>query len=180
VKNVILTFGASGSGTSTLGQKICGELGYTWMDTDDYFWMPTTPPFTQKRPREERIELIKKDIDEAENAVLSGSIAGWGDALIPYFTLAVRIEMDHNLRMERLKNREKQRFGSRIDPGGDMYEHHLAFVEWAKTYDTGGVDVRSKAKHDVWQKLLPCGILCLDGADSVEDNFAKVKNMLKQ
>ncbi len=117
MKNVILIFGASGSGTSTLGQKICGELGYTWMDTDDYFWMPTTPPFTQKRPREERIELMKKDIDEAENAVLSGSIAGWGDALIPYFTLAVRIEMDRNLRMERLKNREKQRFGSRIDPG---------------------------------------------------------------
>ena len=59
-----------------------------------------------------------------------------------------------------------------------MYEHHLAFVEWAKTYDTGGVDVRSKAKHDVWQKLLPCGILYLDGADTIEENFAKVKNML--
>lgn len=178
MKHVIHIFGASASGTTTLGQKICDELGYTLMDTDDYFWMPTTPPFTQKRPREERIELIKKDINEAENAVLSGSIAGWGDALIPYFTLAVRIEMDPAIRIDRLVKREKQRYGSRIEPGGDMYEHHLAFVEWAKTYDTGGVDVRSKAKHDVWQKLLPCEILHLDGAASVEENYAKVKSML--
>ena len=178
MKHVIHIFGASASGTTTLGQKICDELGYTLMDTDDYFWMPTNPPFSQKRPREERIELMKKDMDEAENVVLSGSIAGWGDALIPYFTLAVRIEMDPALRIDRLVKREKQRYGSRIEPGGDMYEHHLAFVEWAKTYDTGGVDARSKAKHDVWQKLLPCGILYLDGADTIEENFAKVKNML--
>lgn len=178
MKHVINIFGASASGTTTLGQKICDELGYTLMDTDDYFWLPTNPPFSQKRPREERIELMKKDMDETENVVLSGSIAGWGDALIPYFTLAVRIEMDPAIRIDRLVKREKQRYGSRIEPGGDMYEHHLAFVEWAKTYDTGGVDVRSKAKHDVWQKLLPCGILYLDGADTIEENFAKVKNML--
>lgn len=178
MKHVIHIFGASASGTTTLGQKICDELGYTLMDTDDYFWLPTNPPFSQKRPREERIELMKKDMDETENVVLSGSIAGWGDALIPYFTLAVRIEMDPAIRIDRLVKREKQRYGSRIEPGGDMYEHHLAFVEWAKTYDTGGVDVRSKAKHDVWQKLLPCGILYLDGADTIEENFAKVKNML--
>lgn len=178
MKNVIHIFGASASGTTTLGQKICDELGYTLMDTDDYFWLPTNPPFSQKRPREERIELMKKDMDETENVVLSGSIAGWGDALIPYFTLAVRIEMDPAIRIDRLVKREKQRYGSRIEPGGDMYEHYLAFVEWAKTYDTGGVDVRSKAKHDVWQKLLPCGILYLDGADTIEENFAKVKNML--
>ena len=178
MKHVIHIFGASASGTTTLGQKICDELGYTLMDTDDYFWLPTNPPFSQKRPREERIELMKKDMDETKNVVLSGSIAGWGDALIPYFTLAVRIEMDPAIRIDRLVKREKQRYGSRIEPGGDMYEHHLAFVEWAKTYDTGGVDVRSKAKHDVWQKLLPCGILYLDGADTIEENFAKVKNML--
>ena len=42
MKNVIHIFGASGSGTTTLGKKICEELGYTQMDTDDYFWMPTS------------------------------------------------------------------------------------------------------------------------------------------
>ena len=110
MKHVIHIFGASASGTTTLGQKICDELGYTLMDTDDYFWLPMNPPFSQKRPREERIELMKKDMDETENVVLSGSIAGWGDALIPYFTLAVRIEMDPAIRIDRLVKREKQRY----------------------------------------------------------------------
>ena len=93
MKNVIHIFGASGSGTTTLGKKICEELGYTLMDTDDYFWIPTEPPFTLKRPKKERVELMKNDINKLENVVISGSLADWGDELIPCFTLAVRIEM---------------------------------------------------------------------------------------
>ena len=41
MKNVIHIFGASGSVTTTLGKKICDELGYRFMDTDDYFWLLT-------------------------------------------------------------------------------------------------------------------------------------------
>lgn len=179
MKNVIHIFGASGSGTTTLGQKICAKLGYTFMDTDDYFWLPTEPKFVQKRPQEERLRLMLRDMSAAENVVISGSLTDWGDSLIPYFTLAVRIEMDQALRIQRLVQREKMRFGSRVEPGGDMYAQHIAFVEWAKAYDTGGLEIRSKAKHDEWQKLLRCEILQLDGASSVNDHFEKVKNMLQ-
>lgn len=77
-----------------------------------------------------------------------------------------------------IKKREKERFGSRIEPGGDMYQQHLEFIDWAKKYDTGGLNMRSKAKHDEWQKLLPCEVLCLDGADTLVENFAKVKYIL--
>ena len=178
MKNVIHIFGASGSGTTTLGQKICEKLGYTFMDTDDYFWMPTDPKFTRKRPREERIALMKRDIENAENVVISGSLVDWGDALIPYFTLAIRIEMEQALRIARLEQREKDRFGDRIAPGGDMYRQHLDFIAWAKSYDTGGMNMRSKAKHDAWQKLLSCEILHLDGANTVEEHLARVKEIL--
>lgn len=54
------------------------------------------------------------------------------------------------MRIARLKKREKERFGSRIEPGGDMYQQHLEFIDWAKKYDTGGLNMRSKAKHDEW------------------------------
>ena len=70
MKNVIHIFGASGSGTTTLGKKISEELGYKLMDTDDYFWMPTQPKFTLKRPCEERIELMIRDIKSATNAAI--------------------------------------------------------------------------------------------------------------
>ena len=69
MKNVIHIYGASGSGTSTLGRKISEELGYKFMDTDDYFWLPTNPKYTTKRSKEERLALMKKDISENDNIV---------------------------------------------------------------------------------------------------------------
>ena len=180
MKNVIHIFGASGSGTTTLGKKISEELGYKLMDTDDYFWMPTQPKFTLKRPCEERVELMIRDIKSAENVVISGSLADWGDVLIPRFTLAVRIAMDPSVRIARLIQREKERFGSRIEPGGDMHQQHIDFIEWAKSYDTGGVHMRSKAKHDEWQKLLLCECLHLDGGNTIEHNFEIVKQKLNK
>ena len=180
MKNVIHIFGASGSGTTTLGKKIADELGYKHMDTDDYYWLPTDPKFTRKRPATERVALMKKDIEQSENVVISGALAGWGDPLIPYFTLAVRIELEQSVRIERLRQREKARFGSRIEPGGDMYRQHLEFIEWAKSYDIGGVHMRSKAKHDEWQKLLLCECLHLDGGNTIEHNFEIVKQKLNK
>jgi len=48
---LILITGASGSGTSTLGAALAKELGIAHLDADDYYWLPTTPPFTAKRDR---------------------------------------------------------------------------------------------------------------------------------
>lgn len=177
-KNVIHIYGASGSGTSTLGKKLSEELGYRWMDTDDYYWMPTNPPYTRKRDIRERVAMMKRDILETEHVVISGSLSGWGDELIPYFTLAVRLVTDTELRIRRLRERERGLWGTRIAPGGDMYWHHLEFIEWAKAYDTGDAAVRSKAKHDAWQKTLPCEQMVLDGADDLEENCQAVKSVL--
>ena len=180
MKKVIHIFGASGSGTTTLGDKICRELGYILMDTDDNFWMPTDPKFTTKRPIQDRIRLMRRIMEMSQNVVISGSLADWGNVLIPSFTLAIRIEMEQSLRLERIRQREQRTFGSRIEPGGDMYETHRAFMEWAKSYDTGGPEIRSRRKHDQWQTLLSCPVLLLDGADTVEANYQKDLQFMKQ
>ena len=177
-KNVIHIFGGSGSGTSTLGRKICNELGFKFMDTDDYFWLPTDPKFTAKRPADERLALMLADIASAENVVISGALGGWGDPLIPHFTLAVRLETAADIRIERLKKRERERFGSRIDEGGDMHLQHLEFLAWAKKYDTAGPEMRSKARHDEWQKQLHCPLICLDGGEDLEQNFRTIAKAL--
>lgn len=177
-KNVIHIYGASGSGTSTLGRKICDELGYKFMDTDDYFWMPTNPPYTTKREVSERLRLMKEDLENADNVVISGSLTDWGDVLIPFFTLVIRLVTDTDIRIERLKKREYEELGNRIKPGGDMYEHHLEFLDWAASYDTAGIDSRSKAKHDEWQKLLQCEQIVLNGGDNLDENFERVRQAL--
>ena len=63
-------------------------------------------------------------------------------------------------------------------PGGDMYTHHMEFIEWARKYDTGSVNMRSKAKHDEWQNLLLCKQIVLNGADDLEENFKKVQRSM--
>lgn len=178
-RNVIHIFGASGSGTSTLGEKICSELDYKFMDTDDYFWLPTDPKFTVKRKPEERLTLMRKEIRNAENVVISGSLVDWGDELIPLFTLAIRLETEADIRIARLRKREKERFGDRIEPGGDMFEEHCKFIAWAESYDTGDLSMRSKAKHDEWQALLPCRLLTLNGADDLNANYEIVRSRLE-
>lgn len=175
---IIHIYGPSGSGTSTLGKYISEKLGYYWMDTDNYFWQPTDPPYTTKRDRLERIALMKKDVLKWRNVVISGSLVGWGNELIPFFTLTIRIETETTIRLERLNKRERTRFGVRIDIGGDMYDTHRKFIEWASAYDTGDLNIRSKAKHDEWQKLLHCKQIELDGGNTLEHNFKIVQTYL--
>ena len=59
-----------------------------------------------------------------------------------------------------------------------MYQNHPEFLEWAASYDTGDVNMRSKAKHDEWQKLLSCKRIVMDGAGDLDANFQCVKREL--
>lgn len=174
MKHVIHIFGASGSGTSTLGRAIAARTGYMFLDSDDYLWLPTDPQYTTKRPAEERLALLERDIDAAENAVVSGSLVGWGDPLMPRFTLAVRLVVPHDVRMARIERRELDRYGDRIRPGGDMYEISQAFLAWAAAYDDGPTTMRSRAMHDLWQQKLSCPLLTLDGTRPVEELVSEV------
>lgn len=177
-KQIIHLYGASGSGTSTIGRFISEKSGYFFMDTDDYFWEATDPPYQVKRKRADRLALMKNDIARYDKVVISGTFVDWGDELIPLLTLAIRVETDTVVRIERLKKREREHFGSRIDLGGDMYETHRAFLEWAASYDDGDLNMRSKAKHDEWQKLLQCRQIVLDGSLPVEKNFEIIQQNL--
>ena len=155
MKHIVHIYGPCGSGTSTLGREIGRRLGFRFLDTDDFFWLPTDPQYTQKRPLEERLALLEEELDKPGDVVLSGALIPWGNPLIPRFTLVVRLEAETQLRLERLKARERADFGSRIEPGGDMYQDFLEFLEYARGYDTGGLNMRSRARHDAWEKLLP-------------------------
>ena len=73
---VIHIFGASGSGTSSLGYALQENCNYMHLDTDHYFWLPTNPPFVEKRSTEERLNLMREDIGKSPRIVISGSLCG--------------------------------------------------------------------------------------------------------
>lgn len=181
MKPVIHIFGASGSGTTTLGRALAQALGFTPMDSDDYYWLPVEPAYSQKREIPERLRLMNRDIDAAPHGVvLSGSLVDWGDPLLGRFTLAVRLVTDTELRVKRLRAREYAQFGESIRPGGSRYEEHEAFLAWAARYDTGDIHMRSRANHDAWQRKLACPLLVLNGADRVEENVALVIQTMRE
>ena len=102
--------GASGSGATTFGQAVAGALSIPHHDTDDYFWLPTEPPFTDKRPVDDRLRLMAEMFVPRVDWVLSGSLTGWGDPLIPLFDLVVFLRVPREVRLERLRRREARRY----------------------------------------------------------------------
>ena len=90
---------------------------------------------------------LNEAMTKSQGWILSGSLCGWGDELIPRFSHAVFLFLQPDLRMQRLRLRERQRHGDRILPGQDMYEIHTEFMAWAARYDSAGLEQRSRRLH---------------------------------
>ena len=165
--------GASSSGTTTLGRALAARSAIAHLDTDDFFWEATDPPFTTKRPEAERLALMEAAMRGRPGWVISGSLMGWGDGLIPRFELVVFLRVPSEARMARLAARERERYGAAIDPGGPMRAAHLEFMAWAGAYDTPGFPGRSLERHRAWLAALPCPVVEIEGVPSVEDSLAR-------
>ncbi len=155
--------GASGSGTSTLGHSLSENLQFRHFDSDDYYWKKTNPPFTEKNQIPERQRLMLSDMKELNDWVLSGSMDSWSDPFVPLFDLVIFLYVPAEARIQRIKQRETERHGSRILPGGDMYQAHLDFIEWARQYNEGVLTGRNLKRHDEWLKTLSCPVLKIEG-----------------
>jgi len=108
-------FGASGAGTTSLAKLVASATGFPHLDTDDFFWIQTNPPFRTVGERAERQELLQQALDKTDSWVLSGSLCEWGDFAIPMFGLAVFLWVPPGIRMQRLQLREIDRYGSEIE-----------------------------------------------------------------
>jgi adenylate kinase family enzyme len=172
--------GASGSGTTTLGQALAEQLQCPHFDTDEYFWLPTDPPFVTKRVPIARQQRLMDDLTAHDSWILSGSLCGWGDIAIPLFALVVFLWLPTAIRLERLRQREHQRYGERIMPGGDMYAGSQAFLDWAASYDDGDVDTRSRRRHEQWLSTLPCPIICIEGEYAIAEQLAVLVAEIRQ
>lgn len=177
--NRIHIVGASGSGTTTLAKVLCRNLIFECFDTDDYFWESTNPPFQKKRAIKERKKSLKEKLESSKKWVLSGSLCGWGDEFIPYFDLVIYLWIPQDIRLTRLIERERRRYGKEIQIGGTMYEAHLEFIEWASRYDKGDINMRSRVLHDKWLSELKCHTLIIEGDIDLEEKLQKVLEKLK-
>ena len=175
----IIIFGASGAGTTTIGKALAEKSSFQHFDLDDYFWMwDTDVPYTVPRPRAERIAMLHSAIADCTYFVMSGSMNDWEESFVPLFDMAVFVLTSTEIRIERLHRREFLEFGDRILDGGDMYDNHRDFLDWAKSYDNGLPPQRCLNVHEDWAKTLTCPVLRVDGAEDVGANVEFISEQL--
>ena len=157
--------GASGSGTTTLGRALAQRLAVPHFDTDDFFWVPTDPPYRRKRDVADRLRLLHELLGERRAWVLSGSLDSWGAPLVPLFDLVIWLDTPTEIRLARVAARQRIRYGrAAIAPGGALYDEHRAFLAWTAAYDSGLSEGRSRRRHESWLAELRCQVLRLDGS----------------
>ena len=166
-------FGASGSGTTTLGKALQQELGYRHLDADDYYWEKTDPPFQEKVPLAKRNERITKDFLAQENCIISGSMVSWGKEWASAFDLYIFLYLPPEIRMQRLKEREIERYGAALYTNEKFRTESKAFLDWASQYDDGTFKGRSLAIHLNWIKTLEGKVLKIEGDTMVTERVAR-------
>jgi len=171
--------GASGSGTSTLGEALAERLGVAHADSDSFFWLPTDPPYRQPRPPAERLALAVRQLPPDGRWVFSGAATKWATPLEPHYDLIVFLRLDPVVRVDRLWRREYARYGARILPGGDMADASAAFIAWTAAYDTAGASRHSPVTHEAWLADQQAPVLRLDSRAPVGALVAAVMDKLR-
>lgn len=122
--------------------------------------------------RDEKISRLMADIIKDEYFVMAGSMSSFHQAFDPFFDLMVFLDLDQEIRLQRLHQRELEQFGERILAGGDMYEEHRNFLTNSARYDSDGSPNRQS--HLAWAEEVGCPLLKLNGADSVATNMERI------
>jgi len=162
----IIVFGANGSGKTTLGRELARLLSFKHMDHEDYAFNKSEIPYTDPRTNEECIELMLADIEKYRSFVISAVTGNFGDEIPQYYKLAVYLKAPLELRMERVKQREYDKFGNRVREGGDMYEQRLEFHKFVAS--------RPLLRIDQWAKISPCPVIHVDGTEDWHKNAVNI------
>lgn len=167
--------GASGSGVTTIGRALANALALPHHDADDYYWLPTIPPYQVKRPAQDRLRLMHEVFLPRSDWVLSGSVDGWGNELADAFDLVVFVSTPTAIRLARLRDREARHFGAEATAeGGWRHPETEKFVDWASHYDDGAREGRNRARHEAWLSTLRCPVVRVDGSHLLEEIVAEV------
>lgn len=179
-QNLINIFGSSGSGSTTLAKQVCTDFGYKFIDVDDYLWKKTDPPFTERYTNEQACHLIKSALADGSDAVISGSLVGIADELKPQIDLFVYMNLDKDIRIRRISDRETKRFGKRVHPGGDLFDQHQSFLQWVSDYENNPETQRSRRQHLLWLEDVKKPVLRITDEMSIEELIALVKPFIRR
>ena len=164
----IVICGLNGCGKSALARILARELGYLRMDVEDYYFRDSDIPYTSGRTEEQVRDMMSSDARRCPRFVLASVRADWGREINEQYALAVVLSASGETRVRRIENRETEKFGARVLPGGDMYEQQRRFRALAAE--------RTEDMVEESLSSLSCPILRLNAENPLEENVQAVKN----
>ena len=145
---IIHVMGASGSGTSTIGEFLGNALGFDVIESDFYKWEQTVPEFQIMRPIEESNALLMERINSSKNLVITGSLHS-NPITHKHINLIIYLQCPTWIRIRRIKKRDVEVGRNSLEAEGEVKENFLWFLNFAKNYDKLGTDMRSKASQEM-------------------------------
>jgi len=168
----ILICGLNGAGKSTLGKALASRMGYEFIDNEDLFFPKVDSAYEYSNPRskEEAIQLLEKRINNNSRFVFAAVRGDYGDKLISALDHIILVDVPKDVRGQRVRARSFQKFGSKISPGGELYDKEQ---KWFAI-----VDNRPDDYVLTWLETINCPVTRIDGTVSVEDNIEYLMSVL--
>ncbi len=188
----IAIMGLNGCGKSTLTHALGKKLNFYEMDVEDYYFPEQKYsrqailehrhdvkceyegelPYSVPRSKKEVQEELLKDSKKHPQFIISGVTMNWEERILSAIDVAFILEAPTDERVKRVQQREEIRFGSRVMPGGDMYEQQKEFREM----------IASKNRQSVEESAnkIKCKIVKLDGTKSIDENVNAVLSVLEK
>lgn len=105
--------------------------------------------------------MLISALNGAPDAVVSGSVMGWGSAIEDCFDAVAFLYVETSIRVARLIEREQRLHGSA----------RPEFLEWAASYDGNPAEGRSLAAHRNWLGSRRCKVVELVGPQNNEERL---------
>ena len=167
----IIVCGLNGSGKSTLGKALAEKLEIHFIDIENLFFQQTASNYSSglSRSDKEVEKILLNEVVTYKNFVFAAVKGAYGKDVLSFYNYAVLIDVPKEVRLERIKQRSLQKFGSRILPGGDMYEKTF--------YDK--VSSRTGRYVEEWMQSLECPVIRVDGTRSINENITYITEQIQ-
>lgn len=174
MRHKLLICGGNGAGKSTLGRLLARKTGWPFFDVEDYYFPDKDSDYAygHARTREEVTALLLHDLRTHEHVLFAAVKGDFGPEVMALFTGAVVLYAPKELRLRRVRERSRLRFGERMLPGGDLYEQEERFFDMVQRRSDQAVE------DALAQLTVP--ILRLDATQPVEQSVEAVVCWLAQ
>lgn len=160
----IIVCGLNGVGKSTLGKSLAEKLHYHFLDIEDIYFPKTDPQYLYAAPRTrpEVDGLLLAELTAHERFVFAAVKGDYVDNISAFLQCAVLIDVPKEIRIQRVRTRSFDKFGSRMLQGGDLYEQEERFFALVAS--------RADDTVETWIQSLRCPIIRVDGTRPIEEN----------